>query len=72
MTDVTKRAWEAASKLAEADQDAIAALVLKEVAGETDWDRQFSASQDSLGTLADEADQEFRQGEPDPLDPEVL
>jgi hypothetical protein len=68
MTELMKRAWDAASKLEEADQDAIAALVLEEIASEAEWDRQFTASKDRLSALADEAVQEFRQGETKSLD----
>jgi len=48
-------------------QDALAALILEEIASEERWEKQFSQSQGVLETLADEALREDERGETQPL-----
>jgi hypothetical protein len=72
MTKLLEKAFKEAEKLPEEEQDAVAKLLLDELASERSWDRSFSASQDALGDLADEALEEHREGRSKKLDPEKL
>ena len=63
MTQLLERAFSEASKLPEAEQDAVASLLLAELESERRWTQAFASSQDQLGTLADEALREFEAGE---------
>lgn len=67
-----KEAMEAASQLPDEEQKRIAAIILEEMADEAAWDRAFANSQPQLERLADEADEDYRAGRTDPLDPETL
>ncbi len=55
MTELLKKAFEAASKLPPETQDAIAARILMELEDERRWDEAFARSQDKLAQMADEA-----------------
>ena len=68
MTKALKKAFEAASKLPEAEQDALAAAILDEVESERRWDELFERSTDTLAKLAKEALAEDRAGRTRPLD----
>lgn len=68
MTKLLEEAIAAVSQLPEADQDAIAALILKELASEQRWTEAFAKSETQLAQLADEALAEFRQGKTQPLE----
>ncbi len=68
MTKALKKAFEAASKLPEAEQDALAAAILEELASERRWDELFERSADTLAKLANEALTEDRAGRTRPLD----
>jgi len=68
MTKALKKAFEAASKLPEAEQDALAAAILEELASERRWDELFEPSTDTLAKLAKEALAEDRAGRTRPLD----
>ncbi len=68
MTKALKKAFEAASKLPEAEQDALAAAILEELASERRWDELFERSADTLAELANEALAEDRAGRTRPLD----
>lgn len=57
-----------ASALSAERQEAIAALVLEEIASEERWDAQFAGSPDKLAALADEALAEDARGETRSLD----
>lgn len=72
MTDLLKKAFEAAAQLPEEEQKALAVAILAEVASDDDWDSRFSGSAESLAALADEALEEFRKGRTKPLDPDEL
>lgn len=69
MTQRLEEAFRAASRLPPADQDALAELLLAEVASEAEWDRRFAATGDCLAELADEAHAEYVAGRTEPLDP---
>ncbi len=62
MTELLKKAFSEASKLPEKDQDAIAEIILAELASEERWNNLFSKSQDLLAELAEEALAEHRVG----------
>ena len=68
MTKLLEQAFSAASKLSEEEQDAIAALIMEELASERQWAEAFSKSQDELAKLAEEALEEFRKGKTKPWD----
>jgi hypothetical protein len=72
MTKALKKAFEAASRLPDADQDELAAAILEELEADERWEAAFARSQDALGRLADEALEEHRAGWTEPLDPDAL
>lgn len=72
MTRLLKQAFEAASRLPEDEQDALAALILEEVEAEGDWQKSFAASQEQLGRLADEALEDHRKGRTQRLDSDKM
>ncbi len=62
MTDLLKRAFDAASRLPENEQDAVAEWLLAELASEEKWEARFAESQDALSLLAREALGEHERG----------
>ena len=72
MTHLLKKAFEEASRLEEAEQDAVGQWLLSELATDRRWDRAFEASPDALAKLAEEARSEHRAGQTRPLDPDGL
>jgi hypothetical protein len=68
MTKSLEQAFAEASKLPEDQQEAIANLLLEELASERRWSEAFSQSQDKLSRLADQALDEFKQGRTRPLE----
>ncbi len=72
MTRMLKKAFDEASLHPRDFQDAIAAIVLAEVAAQQRWDDTLARSQDALSTLADEALAEHRAGRTKPLSVEDL
>jgi hypothetical protein len=62
MTEALRKAFEAAAKLSEADQESLAAAILAELEAEGIWDQAFRHSEAALGQLADEALGEHREG----------
>lgn len=72
MTRRLEEAFRAASHLPPAEQDALAELILAEVASEAEWDQRFADTADTLAALADEAHVEYVQGRTEPLDPDRL
>ena len=52
MTELLEQALSAVYKLPAIEQDAIAALILDELADEHEWSAQFERSQDKLARLA--------------------
>jgi hypothetical protein len=67
MTKLLEKAIREASKLSPAEQDALAAIVLEELASEERWARSFASTQDGLATLAKEALAEYAAGKTKPL-----
>jgi hypothetical protein len=72
MTKALKKAFEAASRLPDADQDELAAAILEELEADERWEAAFARSQDALERLANEALEEYRAGRTEPLDPDAL
>lgn len=68
MTKLLDKAFEAVAGLPEDQQDALAALILDEIASEDRWDRASESSRDVLDALADEALAEHRAGQSKPID----
>ncbi len=68
MTQLLERAFTEASKLPEKEQDAVAALVLEELASEQRWDAAFASSQHQLSEMARAALREYDAGETRPMD----
>ncbi len=71
-TTALEKAFAEASKLNEDEQNALAELILQEIASEYRWEKAFSDSADKLAKLADEALMEHRQKRTKLLDPEKL
>ena len=72
MTKLLEEAFAEASKLPEQEQDALAAIILDELASERRWDQAFAESADLLAQLADQALAEHQAGKTQVLDPERL
>ena len=62
MTHLMEKALAEIKKLPEADQDAIAAIILEEISDELRWDEAFARSQDELATLADRVREDIQAG----------
>jgi hypothetical protein len=67
MTKLLEKALEEVAKLPASEQDAVAALLLDELAFEQRWAASFATSQDTLGKLAEEALAEYNAGRTKPL-----
>lgn len=61
-TKLLEEAFAEATKLPEREQDALAAMILEELASERRWEKAFAGSSDVLAQLADEALAEPRAG----------
>ena len=70
MTQLLERAFTEASKLPDKEQDAVASLLLEELASEKRWDEAFASSQDQLSEMGRQALREFEAGETRPMDAE--
>lgn len=67
MTKLLEKAMQEVSKLPSEEQDAMAAIVLEELASEKRWADAFLKSQDQLAKLAGEALAEYEAGRTKPL-----
>ena len=67
MTQLLEKAFSEVSKLTEAEQDALAAILLQEIASEERWSAAFAKSQDALANSAKEALAEHAAGRTLPL-----
>jgi len=72
MTNLLQKAFDEASKLSEAEQDALGRALLEELASERRWEELFAGSHDVLADLADEALAEHRAERTEKLDPDKL
>ena len=64
MTSLLQQAFEKAQALPKEEQDAIAAILIEEMASEQRWQESLARSRDVLDRLAVEAREEYRQGAP--------
>ncbi|HTU88623.1 MAG TPA: hypothetical protein VMF69_00865 [Gemmataceae bacterium] len=62
MTQLLEQALSEVQKLAEPEQDAIAALILDELADERRWQESFARLQNQLARLAAKAREDIRAG----------
>ena len=72
MTTLLEKALAEASRLSPEEQDALAAVLLDEIASEERWRNAFADSADQLARLAQDALDEHRAGKTTPLDPDAL
>jgi len=72
MTKALQKAFEAASKLPDRDQEELAAAILEELAADERWEATFAESQSALKRMAGEAVREHRAGRSEALDPDAL
>ena len=72
MTEALRKAFEAASRLPDKDQEELATAILEELAADDRWEAALAGSQSALARLADEARAEHRTGRTKPLDPDAL
>jgi hypothetical protein len=70
LTQLLSQAFEQASNLPAAQQDAVARWLLAEMEDEERWSRSLGASPEKLARLANEALREHRAGRTRKLDPE--
>jgi len=68
MTHALASAVAEATKLPPEEQDALAAILLEEIASEQRWSQSFGKSEALLESLATEAIAEFKAGKTRPLD----
>jgi len=66
MTKALEEAFEAAARLPEAEQEALAAAIQAEIEADAEWEKSFARSQDKLARLAEEALAECRSGKTRP------
>ena len=69
MNALLERALAEVARLPEEEQEAIAALILDEIAAERGWDERFAKTQDQLGALVRSARDEVARGDVVPCDP---
>jgi hypothetical protein len=67
MTQLLEKALNEVAKLPASEQDAVAAILLEELASERRWAESFAKSQDSLAKLAEQALAEYAAGRTKPL-----
>jgi len=67
MTQLLEKALREVAKLPPSEQDAVAAIVLEELAAERKWGELFGKSQEQLAGLAQEALAEHRAGKTEPF-----
>lgn len=67
MTKLLEKALEQVTRLPASEQDAVAAILLEELASEQRWAESFAKSQDKLAKLAEEALAEYSAGRTKPL-----
>jgi len=67
MTKLLEKALEEVAKLPASEQDAVATILLEELASEQRWAELFAKSQGKLAKLAEEAIAEYKAGRTKPL-----
>jgi hypothetical protein len=69
MNALLEKAFAEVARLPEAEHEAIATLILEEIAAERGWDERFARTQDQLGELVRAARAEVERGEVISCDP---
>jgi hypothetical protein len=67
MTDLLKKAFDAASRLPENEQDAVAEWLFAELAAEEEWEERLAGTQGALSVLAREASEGHQRGKMEEL-----
>lgn len=67
MTKLLEKALKEVAKLPASEQDAVAAILLEELASEQRWTESFAKSQEQLAKLAEDAVAEYKAGRTKPL-----
>lgn len=67
MTKLLEKALSQVAKLPATEQDAVAAIVIEELASERRWSQSYAKSQDLLARLSEEALAEYAAGRTKPL-----
>lgn len=67
MTKLLEKALEEVAKLPASEQDAVAAILLEELASEQRWAASLAKSQDKMAKLAEEALAEYDAGRTKPF-----
>lgn len=62
MTQLLQQAITELQKLPDSDQDAMAMLILEELADDTKWESAFATSQTELSRIANKVRDDIRQG----------
>jgi hypothetical protein len=62
MTRLLEQAISQIQKLPTSEQDAIASLILEELADEQRWQEAFASSQDQLAAMAEKVRKDIREG----------
>jgi len=68
MTKSLEKAFQAAARLPDAQQDELAAAILAEIEAEERFDAALASSREALEQLSDEALAEHHSGRTEPLD----
>lgn len=69
MTKLFDKAVAAMAELPDNEQDALASLILDEIAAEREWQRRFASTPDTLSALAGRARRHIAAGTVLPRDP---
>jgi len=69
MTLLLERAVAELAKLPDDEQDAMATILIEELAAEERWAESFARSQDKLAELAEDARRDLHAGRTTPLEP---
>jgi hypothetical protein len=69
MNAMLEKAFDAVSRLPEAEQESIASLILEEIEAERGWDERFAGSQDQLAEMVRRARAEVAAGDVSSYDP---
>jgi hypothetical protein len=62
VTNMLEKAISEVAKLSASEQDAIAAVILEELADERRWDAAFASSQDQLARMASKVKEDIQAG----------
>jgi hypothetical protein len=63
MNALLEKALAEVARLPEAEQEAIAAIILEEIASEQAWDERFAKTQDQIGALVRSAKEDVERGD---------